>query len=256
MTGDPTYDAALTFGLTLSLVTALASLFVTTPYGRFARDDFGPTVPQRAGWLLMEAPALLVFPIVFAMGPQSGEAVPLFFAGLWELHYANRAVYFPMTLRVKPGARMGLVVPLSGWVVVPLHAWLFATWYGRLGANLDASWLWDPRFWLGTATYLFGLGLILHSERTLRRLRPDDASVSTYKIPYGGGFAWVSSPHYLGELIAWAGLTVATWCPGGLFIFTVSLANLVPRAAKTHRWYHEHFEGYPRERTALIPRVW
>ncbi|MCB9680049.1 MAG: 3-oxo-5-alpha-steroid 4-dehydrogenase [Alphaproteobacteria bacterium] len=258
MTGDPTYDLVLGAGLLLALVTAVSSLFVTTPYGRFASSRLGPTVPQRVGWMMMEAPALLVFPWVYLHGPRAYEPVPLFFAALWGLHYANRALFFPLTMRLRKGARMGLLVPGSGWLVVPMHAWLFATWYGRLGTHLTPAWWSDPRFLVGVPTYLVGLGLLLHSEAVLRGLRSarevDDGDGS-YKIPHGGGFAWVSSPHYLGELIAWAGIGIAAWNPGALFILTISMANLVPRAVRTHRWYHEHFPDYPAGRRALVPFV-
>ena len=36
----------------------------------------------------------------------------------------------------------------------------------------------------------------------------------------------------------------------------VSAANLVPRAASVHRWYHERFPDYPADRKALVPFLW
>jgi hypothetical protein len=36
----------------------------------------------------------------------------------------------------------------------------------------------------------------------------------------------------------------------------ITLANLVPRAIATHRWYRATFEDYPPERRALVPFVW
>lgn len=258
-TDDATYNLVLLVGLGMSVLTAVASLFVKTPYGRFASDKLGPTVPQRLGWLLLECPALIVFPVVYAMGPRTWEPVPLFFAALWAMHYANRALLFPLTMKVRKGARMGISVPATGWVVVPIHAWLYATWYSGQGTHLTPDWLTDPRFGLGLVIYLSGFGLILHSEATLRRLREDrevPEGASSYRIPYGGGFRFVSSPHYLGEITAWVGLAIASWCPGGLFILTISLANLVPRALATHRWYHEHFADYPKDRRAMFPFIW
>jgi 3-oxo-5-alpha-steroid 4-dehydrogenase 1 len=34
------------------------------------------------------------------------------------------------------------------------------------------------------------------------------------------------------------------------------MANLIPRAISTHRWYHEKFPDYPADRRVLIPGVW
>lgn len=235
----------------------MAGLFTTTPYGRFGSDKWGPTVPIRLGWVLMEAPAVLVFAWMYPQGSQAWAPVPLFFAGIWALHYGNRALAFPLLMQARPGSRMSASVFASGWLVTSLHAWLYATWLSELGTHLTAAWWTDPRFVVGLPLYGLGLGLILHSEHVLRQLRanrkPDDPP---YVIPRRGAFQWVSSPHYLGEIVAWTGLMTATWCPGGLFVWSITLANLIPRARATHRWYRETFADYPAERRALIPGVW
>jgi 3-oxo-5-alpha-steroid 4-dehydrogenase 1 len=164
-------------------------------------------------------------------------------------------VAFPLLMRTRPGSRMSVSVFASGWVVVPMHAYLYACWLGEYGDLDQPGWLARPSLYAGLMIYLMGFGLLLHSEHTLRTLR--DARVVSdeggYRVPYGGGFRWVSSPHYLGELVAWLGLLVATGCPGGLFILAISLANLVPRSLATHRWYKETFPDYPPERRALVP---
>ena len=47
------------------------------------------------------------------------------------------------------------------------------------------------------------------------------------------------------------------WGPNGLFIFLVSLGNLVPRAATSHKWYLDTFPEYAAlGRAKLIPGVW
>lgn len=63
----------------------------------------------------------------------------------------------------------------------------------------------------------------------------------------------MTSPQYLGELVAWVGFAMITWSLAGVFILAISAANLVPRALATHRWYQERFPNYPRGRKALVP---
>lgn len=247
-----TYAIVLTAGLVFAALTALASVFVPAPYGRFASRKMGPSVPIRTGWLLMEAPALAVF---FALLLTAGSLEPLalVFAAVWAVHYGNRALAFPLLMRPRPDSRMALVVVLSGMAVCTVHAWLYATWITTPG-RYTIDWLTDPRFLIGLPLYLLGLGLILTTESLLRGLRRDSAR--GYVIPHGGGFRWVTSPHYFGEILAWSGLALATWCPGGLFVLTVTLANLVPRARANHRWYRKTFPDYPAARRVLIPFVW
>lgn len=63
----------------------------------------------------------------------------------------------------------------------------------------------------------------------------------------------MTSPQYLGELVAWAGFLLLTWSPAAVPVLCISLANLVPRALETHKWYLKRFRDYPKNRTALIP---
>ena len=85
----------------------------------------------------------------------------------------------------------------------------------------------------------------------LIRMRRGDPT--TYRIPYGGGFRWVTCPNYLGEIIEWSGWALASRSPAGLAFAVFTFANLAPRALAHHRWYHDRFPAYPSDRKALIP---
>jgi len=104
--------------------------------------------------------------------------------------------------------------------------------------------------------YLGGFVLLVSSESIVRNLRDKkNPGAAEYTIPYGGGFRFVTSPAYLGELIAWAGFALLTWSLAGVVIVLITAGNLIPRAFATHKWYHEKFPEYPAERKALIPGV-
>jgi 3-oxo-5-alpha-steroid 4-dehydrogenase 1 len=111
---------------------------------------------------------------------------------------------------------------------------------------------------LGAAAYGSGLALNIHSDAILRNLRTRaevERGETSYRIPHGGGFRFVTNPQYFGELLAWLGFAAMTWSLAGVFILTLSAANLVPRAIATHRWYRERFPDYPKERRVLVPYV-
>src|SRR6059058_1632327 len=104
MRGWGGYPLLVGLELLLAVLTFVGLRFVTAPYGRHGRDGWGPTVPARLGWLVMEAPAPVVFAAVYLTGPHRAAAVPLVLLALWELHYVQRAFVYPFLMR--SGARM------------------------------------------------------------------------------------------------------------------------------------------------------
>jgi protein-S-isoprenylcysteine O-methyltransferase Ste14 len=232
----------------LAAVTVVALRFIVAPYGRHGRDGWGPTVPARVGWLVMESPAPLLFATFYLFGAHRAELVPLLFLALWQAHYLQRAFVYPFLMR--GGARMPVLVMLLAIVFNVLNAYVNARWISEYGSYPHA-WLRDPRFVAGVACFAAGLVLNVASDRTLRGLRaPGETG---YKIPNGGGYRWVSSPNYLGEIIEWSGWALATWSLGGLAFAVYTIANLAPRALANHRWYRDRFAEYPPDRRALVP---
>jgi 3-oxo-5-alpha-steroid 4-dehydrogenase 1 len=112
---------------------------------------------------------------------------------------------------------------------------------------------------VGVLLYYSGLLFNLHSDHALRQLRTKEEvaqGVKEYRIPRGGLFEYVSNASYLSERVFWAGFALFTWSLAGVFILTISMANLVPRAIATHAWYREKFADYPPERRILVPFIW
>ena len=227
-------------------------LFVDAPYGKQARRGWGPGVPNRLAWFLMEVVVLGVFVATYVVTNAAWSAPTLVFAGLLVLHYTNRALVYPWRTRTR-----GKTMPLSIFLASVgfntmngfLLGWEFANYVHR-----DISWLLDPRFLIGAVLFIAGMGLNIHSDDVLIGLRR--GGDTGYHVPHGGGFRWVSSPNLLGEIVEWAGFALLTWTWAGLAFFVWTCANLVPRARSNHRWYRERFADYPPGRRALVPGVW
>jgi steroid 5-alpha reductase family enzyme len=130
------------------------------------------------------------------------------------------------------------------------------------------QYLTNPTFYVGLFLFLYGFDMNNRADSKLRNLRKtkmkcdDDNgelfSKENYQIPYGGLFAFVSCPNYLGEIIEWFGFTMAcgfTKCSLAFFLFTC--ANLIPRALAHHQWYISNFpETYPHlHRKAILPFI-
>ena len=135
----------------------------------------------------------------------------------------------------------------------------------RIGEDIDAN---TPSFVIGMMLCMLGFSIVYTSDKTLLRLKKDLKSTHTvtaktpgtgeqrptntttsrqhhrYSIPHGGLFEYVSSPHYLGEIIEWTGFCIAsggTWASLSFVIWTA--ANLVPRGIATHEWYKHTFSS-------------
>jgi 3-oxo-5-alpha-steroid 4-dehydrogenase 1 len=201
----------------------------------------------------MESPASLVFAYFYLTGANPGGVVPAILLALWQLHYAHRSFVYPFQLKVREGAGMNLATVLMGSAYCAANGYLNGSYTATYGTHLDAAWLTDPRFVVGIALFGFGYFLNKQSDAILAGLRkPGETG---YRIPYGGGYRWVSSPNYLGELLTWVGFAVASWSPAALSFVAMTAANLVPRALTNHRWYHKQFPDYPTERKAILPWI-
>ncbi len=224
--------------------------FISAPYGRHARKGWGPPIPAKLAWALMESVSPAAFALLFALGKNRGPAAVAFLV-LWEAHYLHRAFVYPFTLRN----------PHSMPASIPAMAVAFNLANASLNgyslfflADRPARWLADPRFFAGTALFAAGFALNRWSDSVLRGLRaPGETG---YQIPRGGPYELISSPNYLGEILEWCAWALLTWSLAGVSFAAWTIANLAPRARSNLRWYRETFPDYPRSRRALVPFLW
>jgi 3-oxo-5-alpha-steroid 4-dehydrogenase 1 len=238
--------------MALAVVTFVTLFFITAPYGRFSRGGWGPRLGARWGWILMESPSLIAMVVLFAIGDRRSSPVAIIFLALWAVHYVHRSFIYPFRLHGRRPS-MAISVILMAVVFNVGNGYLNGRWLFFLGPRLTTSWLYDPRFIVGFILFWVGFALNQHSDKVLLGLRA--GGETGYKIPYGGGYRFVSCPNYLGEMLEWAGWAIAAWNLGALAFLVWTVANLAPRAWRTHRWYRQQFPDYPRERKALLPYI-
>jgi 3-oxo-5-alpha-steroid 4-dehydrogenase 1 len=215
--------------------------FIPAPYGRYLRDGWGPSLPARAGWVLMELPAVVVPAVAFVL---AGGGVGIWMLALWQLHYLQRTFVFPLRMRAEGKSKPLLTVVM---------AMGFNVMNGVLNGTALASW--EPSGWVfvGVPLFLLGWALNIHSDEVLRRLR--QPGETGYKIPRGGLYRWVSAANYFAEIVEWTGFAIAVGHPAAWAFVAFTIANLFPRGLAHHRWYKERFPDYPPERRAIIPFV-
>jgi protein-S-isoprenylcysteine O-methyltransferase Ste14 len=247
------YNGLLIASFVVAVIIFVALFFVAAPYGRHTRKGWGYSVGNKLGWVLMEAPAPLVFLVCFLFGDTRNSPVTLVFLALWELHYLHRAFIYPFSLR-GAAKRMPLSIISFGFIFNLLNGYLNGRYIFGFSGGYANSWLTDPRFIVGVVLFVMGYIINRQADLELRTLRKPGES--GYKISDHRLYRWVSSPNYLGEITIWLGWAIATWSAAGLAFAFWTVANLLPRARTNHDWYRRTFSDYPEERKALIPKVW
>ncbi len=229
---------------------------VTAGYGAMYSPKWGPSVNNRLGWVLMEAPVFVAMLLLWLLSPRATQPALVVMAALFELHYFQRAFIFPLMIRGRN--RMPLVIILMGVVFNLVNSYMIGGWlfYVSPSGAYPVSWLGSPQFIIGTVIFLAGMWINLQSDHIIRHLRrPGD---TRHYIPRGGMFRYVTSANYLGELTEWVGYAILTWSLGGLTFVVWTFANLAPRAVSLHKRYIKEF-GYEYarlNRRYLIPFIY
>jgi 3-oxo-5-alpha-steroid 4-dehydrogenase 1 len=253
MTPDTLHVVFIVVELAAAVCVFIILFFISAPYGRHFRKGWGITVSERFAWMLMESPALLLVPVFFLAGGGFVSVVPIVYLLLWELHYFQRTIVYPLMFpenrKVFP-----LVVAFMAFVFNIVNGCVQGLCLFIVDGPPNAAWLIDPRFLVGTVLFITGYAVNLGSDKILRALRTRNGA-GVYSVPHGGMFRYVSCPNYFGEIVEWIGWAVLTWSFAGATFALFTIANLFPRAISNHRWYREQFPDYPKERKAIIPFI-
>lgn len=242
--------------IVLAVIVFFALQRITAGYGMMYTKKWGPTVPNRLGWVLMECPVFIAMLLFWLLSPRAAEPALIVMASLFELHYFQRSFIFPFLIRGK--SRMPLAIIAMGVIFNLINSYMIGGWLFYV-SPVDAypvSWLYSPLFILGTVIFFIGMGINLRSDYIIRHLRkPGD---TRHYIPRGGMYRYVTSANYFGEFTEWIGYAILTWSLGGLTFALWTFANLAPRARSLHARYCEEFGDDYKQlgRRYIIPYIY
>lgn len=227
-------------------------LFVKQPYGRHTSENFGPMISNKLGWAIMELPSPIVFTLVFLMGGRDKDLVSWFLFALYNIHYFNRSVIYPLRLKTE-GKKMPLVIALSAVFFNLINGFVNGYWLGTMSPGYGNEWFYDPRFIAGLGLFIGGFFINNRADQILLNLRaPGETG---YKIPKGFLFDYITSPNYFGEILEWTGYALLCWSLPAFSFMIWAMVNLIPRALDHHKWYKQKFTDYPKERKAVFPFI-
>jgi 3-oxo-5-alpha-steroid 4-dehydrogenase 1 len=263
----------LQFGMIgTAFLTFAATMTINAPYGRYsASKGWGPLIPARFAWFLMECPNLVI-PMITYVHYSTPKCVENYsnsiLMSMFIMHYINRSILYPLRMN-----RDASPMPIS----VAAMALLFTSWNALMqslslaivNCNTTQENQEDGfkfRFNVGIVVFFIGFIINFHADSVLLRLRQkrnnnhnttrNSVSVQRYSIPRGGMFEYVSCANYFGEILEWTGFAIASASWAGVAFALYTFCNLGPRAYHHHMWYQTKFEDYEKlNRKAVIPFV-
>ena len=140
----------------IALGVFVALHFFEAGYGYLFDRRYGPPVPNKAGWVLMESPVFILMWVLWACSDRMWDAVPLALLAMFQLHYFQRSFVFPLLMRGKSKMPLGIV--LMGMVFNTLNAMMQGglILYFSPEGYYD-GWLGKPFIYVGTVLFFAGM---------------------------------------------------------------------------------------------------
>lgn len=249
------YNTFLVVMAAVALVVFIALQFFEAGYGYLFDRRYGPPVPNKVGWVLMESPVFIVMCVLWGLSPRQWDVAPLILFAMFQAHYFQRSFIFPLLMRGQSKMPLGIVA--MGMLFNTLNALMQGGWIFYLAPEgYYEGWLCKPYLWVGAAIFVAGMAINLHSDNIIRNLRKEGDK--HHYIPRGGMFRYVSSANYFGELLEWVGFAVASWSWAGVVFVWWTFANLAPRSASLYKRYESEFgeEFTSLGRKRIIPFIY
>ncbi|MFK5857111.1 MAG: 3-oxo-5-alpha-steroid 4-dehydrogenase, partial [Bacteroidota bacterium] len=143
MISEQLFTTLLYSWIALAIITFPVLLRITAPYGRHTTNTWGPTLNNKFGWILMEAPVVIIFSWFFFTG-NAEKSIPVFIIyGLFMLHYANRIFIFPFRMKTA-GKKMPWSIVIMAIFFNLFNGFFNGYWFGTLSPSYPISWLYDP----------------------------------------------------------------------------------------------------------------
>ena len=244
-----TYKQIMYVWMAIAVAIFLLLLKVTAPYGRHTSSKWGPQISNRTGWILMEAPAMIVLMYYMVVYSENQNIITYILVGAFMFHYINRTFIFPFRIRTK-GKKMPLIIVCSGICFNLVNGFSLGYYFAHF-ADYATDYLMQPHFIAGIILFIIGVFINLKADNMLIHLRkPGDTG---YTIPAKWLFDYISCPNLFGEVIEWTGYAIMCWNLPAVLFLVWTAANLIPRALSHHKWYIQRFEDYPVARKAVFP---
>jgi len=213
-------------------------------YSKFAKGvKLGMNVPSRLGMFMLYFPACAYGYSKISGNENRADAL----AHMICAHFAKRC--FECIFVHKYSGSMPAASSAFISFFYTLLAFSTSYFVEKIPESAFEEWtlVWGRRlFYLGLA------GNFYHHYLLANLRKPGEKG---YKVPRGGFFEYVATPHYFFELIGWYGVSLASH-HGMVCLFSLAMTiYLVDRAVGQSEWNRKKIRGYPKTRGHIVPFV-
>ena len=245
---EDTFNYYIQLGFLSSDIFIFITLFfIDAYYGRFFNSfSLLPSIPCHLSWIIQECPCVFISLFFILTKFHSISLMNVLVLLPFLLHYIHRSFVFPFKL--KTTKKTPLELTFLAFIFCSFNATminrsiLLYSQYEEISLQMI----------VGISIMMIGALINIFHDYYVIGLRKQ---TTAYILPKGYLYEYISCPNYFGEMVEWFGF----WVLSGTFsafVFAVStVANLFPRAIKTHQWYHKKFNEYPKQRKAVIPFI-
>lgn len=226
-----------------------AGISTQSPYSKFAAGKkLTYPISSKLGMLMIYSPALIwaSWELYKAVEASVSNRVFILTCCL-VVHFAKR-VFETLFIHKYSGntdapvaSFIGLFYVFTCWIILHFQYLVVPTSFSDLSIKFGLI--------------LFSLGELgnFYHHFLLASLRGN--GTTAYKIPTGGLFSLVATPHYFFELIAWFGIALVAQQGNALLVVCSMTSYLAGRSVATKRWNMEKLPGYDKNKKNIIPFV-
>lgn len=238
-------------------------------YSKFANDNDNSKsnskgiaalpIPSKTAFLLLYGPAALIacaflanyFGVlpVFNFDAAAGDDRVVLVAAMLAIHFVKRVLE---TLFVHKYSGGSIALQETATISTSYTLQTFFLIYAQLlSAGMAVPF---PQLqWLGFALFAIGIAGNAYHHWMLANLRK--GGDRKYIVPTGGLFGVFVCPHYIFEIVDFVGIALVSQTFFGWCLAWFVLCYLTGRSFSTKQWYRKKVEGFPENRSVLIPGI-
>jgi len=246
----------LVLGVGFALLAGSANLmqlpFLTRTGGLLTYSKFASglkmkgMIPSRVGMMMLYAPAMCLAIYYLLLLPHDSTAARADLAAiLTAIHFAKRTLECLFLHKYSGEMPIATTIFISVFYSITAAA---VCHYSRLVTAYD-EWTYTA----GLGLFTIGLAGNFYHHYLLANLRkPGEKG---YKVPQGGMFEYVATPHYLFELIGWFGLGLVSQHFFNMLFLGAMTVYLTDRAMGQDEWNRKKMPSYPPNRKRILPFI-